>query len=114
MILAIDNLKGIHMTDYLNYYWTDYNLTKESDNYVLELDVPGFKKDEINISFEKKNSKNYLFVNGKNDKRKYNNSFIVHDGFDLNKIKASLVDGVLKIALKLRQEEENRTKIQID
>lgn len=37
------------------------DVKEDDDKYVLEIDVPGFSKDELNISFDE----GYLIVNGK-------------------------------------------------
>lgn len=103
-----------YLSDYLN-DWDIYYLKKEDDKYVLELDLPGFKKDEVSISVENKNASNYLHVKGENKRRSYQKKFSISEKLDLQTVKASLVDGVLKIAIKLREEEEeSRKKILIE
>lgn len=113
----LESLERKNMTYYLSDYlndWDIYYFKKEDDKYVLELDLPGFKKDEVSISVENKNSSNYLHVQGQNKRRSYQKKFSISEKFDLQTVKASLVDGVLKIAIKLREEEESRKKILIE
>lgn len=99
---------------------------KETDNnYLVEADLPGVKKDAIDIEY----SNNYLTISAKKDEAEenkaenyirkerhygeYKRRFYV-DNVDENKIDASFTDGVLKITLpKLHNEPDNRKKINI-
>lgn len=99
---------------------------KETDNnYLVEADLPGIKKDAIDIEY----SNNYLTISAKRDEAvenknenyvrkerhygEYKRRFYV-DNVDENKIDAAFTDGVLKITLpKLLNESDNRKKINI-
>jgi len=109
----MSNCLSNYLTDYLS-DWNTYYLNKEDDKYVLELDLPGFKKDEVSISLENKNSNTYLYIEGQTKRRSYEKKFSISEKFDLQNVKASLVDGVLKIAIKLKEEEESRKKILVE
>ncbi len=83
----------------------------ETENeYVLEADMPGVKKEDLDITFEK----NQLEISGNVDQSlseeenlkhreymlyNYNRRFTVGDGIDSEKIEAKLDDGVLTLTL---------------
>lgn len=99
---------------------------KETENdYQIEADLPGMKKEAININYDN----NYLTISAKRDdsiednqdnyirrERRYGEfrrSFYV-DNVDQNNIDAAFKDGVLKITLpKLEKGKETKTKIDI-
>ncbi|MBR2674514.1 MAG: Hsp20/alpha crystallin family protein [Mogibacterium sp.] len=89
-------------------------------NYELDIDLPGFKKDEISLSLDK----GYLVIGAcktlneeeKNDtgkllrKERYSGamqrSFYVGDGIDENDVKAKFEDGVLSLSFPKEKEPE--------
>lgn len=99
---------------------------KEDDNqYLVEADLPGMKKDNISLDYEN----NYLTISAKKedvleDKQEnyvrrersygeFKRSFYV-DNVDENKVDASFTDGVLKITLPKKQKgKQDRRKIDI-
>lgn len=110
-----------------NYFGNSFRVDlKENDNeYVVEADLPGIKKDAIDLSYEN----NYLTVTAKREdsvedksgnyvrrERSYGEfkrSFYI-DNVDESKVDASFNDGVLKINLpKLDKMKNTRRKIDI-
>jgi HSP20 family protein len=98
----------------------------EQDNqYVVEMDIPGFKKEDINIDY----NNGYLSISAKNedvveeDKNyirrerfygQYQRSFYVGD-IDESQIKASFNNGILKVVFPKKQlENPNKKKIEIE
>lgn len=99
---------------------------KENENeYIVEADLPGIKKDAIDIDY----NNNYLTISAKRDDSveekgdsfvrrerhygEFRRSFYA-DNVDESKIDAEFKDGVLKIQLpKLEKGKENRRKINI-
>ncbi|MBP5407587.1 MAG: Hsp20 family protein [Bacilli bacterium] len=84
------------------------DIIKNDDGYTLEIEVPGFKKEEISIEFEKDS----LIVSAKkneHDDTKYTHreryltseyrTYYLGDNIDEDKINASLNDGILTINL---------------
>ena len=80
------------------------------DRYRVELDVPGFKKDEINITLKNETlTISWSRKNEKKDEKKKRSSYersegsfrrnFIVEGADPDKINAELKDGVLKIEL---------------
>jgi len=95
-----------------------YNIERVSDDeYVLEMAIAGFKKDDINISVEK----NILKVQGASDKkdanyvhkglatRKFQKAFHLAEHMEVGSAKSE--DGILKINLVRNVPEEEKPKI---
>jgi len=98
----------------------------EQDNqYVVEMDIPGFKKEDINIDY----NNGYLSISAKNedvveeDKNyirrerfygQYQRSFYVGD-IDESLIKANFDEGTLKVSFPKKQlENANKKLIEIE
>ncbi|HBM80750.1 MAG: Hsp20/alpha crystallin family protein [Clostridiales bacterium] len=108
----IDNFFNDNYMSPMDFFGNSFNVDmKETDNdYIIEADVPGVKKEDIELNYED----NYLTVSAKrNDSTEsktdnyvrqerhfgqFSRSFYV-DNIDENKIDASFKDGVLKITL---------------
>ena len=105
------------------------DIKEHDDNYELIVDLPGFNKDNINISIEN----GYLEISAKttsdkeeNEKGKYlrrerfegeyKRSFYVGDNITEDEIKASFKNGILKINVPKVKEnpKENKKYIEID
>lgn len=101
------------------------DLKETEENYLVEADLPGIKKEAINVDFEN----NYLVITAKRedsveDKKEnyvrrerhygeFKRSFYI-DNVDENNINASFNDGVLKITLpKLAKGNDKKKKIDI-
>lgn len=101
------------------------DLKENDDNYVVEADLPGIKKEAIDIDY----NNNYLTISAKRDDAleekkenyvrrerhygEFQRSFYI-DNVDENKIDASFSDGVLRITLpKLQKGSIKRRKINI-
>lgn len=101
------------------------DLKETDENYQVEADLPGIKKEAIDIEF----NNNYLVISAKRDestedKREnyvrrerhygaFNRSFYI-DNIDESKIDASFNDGVLRIILpKLNKGNDKKKKIDI-
>lgn len=101
------------------------DIYEEGNNYVVEMDVPGFKKDEINIDVEK----GYLTISASHNEEKdeeeknyirkertygeAKRQFYVGD-VDEEAIKANFNDGVLKVIVPKKEEISNKKKIEIE
>lgn len=102
------------------------DLKETSENYLIDADLPGIKKEDINIDFHN----NYLVISAKRnesteDKKEnyirrerhygeFKRSFYI-DNVDESKISASFNDGVLKIILpKINNGDDKKRKINID
>ena len=104
------------------------DVRKVDNGYELEADLPGFKKEDINIDiegdrltvsaerkneFEDKDDKgNYVFR--ERSYGKYSRSFDM-TGIETKDIKASYTDGVLKLNLPIKEKKDPETqKVAID
>lgn len=68
----------------------------EGDNYVLEFDLPRFKKEDVKVETEN----GWLYISAKNDKRNYSsNNHSLPVGCVPEKMTAKLVDGVLYVTV---------------
>lgn len=101
------------------------DIYEEGNSYVVEMDIPGFKKDEINIDVEK----GYLTISASHDEEKneeeknyirkeriYGSTkrqFYVGD-INEESIKANFNDGVLKVVVPKKDEVSNKKKIEIE
>ena len=72
--------------------WRPTDINEDKDNYYVEVELPGFKKSEINASV----TNNILKVSAKNNKSSYLRNFSI-SGWDLTKIKSRLENGVLYV-----------------
>ena len=101
------------------------DLKETDENYLIEADLPGTKKEDISIDFHN----NYLVINAKRqesveDKKEnyvrrerhygeFKRNFYI-DNADENKIDASFNNGVLKITIPtINQDNDKRKKIEI-
>ena len=80
-------------------YDPDYFL-EEKDGYVFEVELPGFKKEQVSLSIDK----NLLRITAERERRdkkvKANESYVIPSGADSSKIKAVLEDGILTVSFK--------------
>ena len=119
------------LTPYARRYMRSYNpfpefrtdITEKDGNYILEADLPGFKKEDIHIELkdetmvitatrnnehEEKDSEGRV-IRSERSYGSYSRSFDI-SGVDAEKISASYTDGVLKLTMPKRQPEEPRTR----
>ena len=76
----------------------NHRMTSDELNYYIRVDVPGFNKNNLNVSV----SENKLSVFGESNKdsdKKVDVYFILGNGVDRNKTNATVVDGVLTVTL---------------
>ena len=76
----------------------DSDITEDDDKYMLKLQIPGVKKDEISLSFKNDMLTVSWEHKTKNEQSCGNESFYV-DGADVSKIDANLKDGILNITV---------------
>ena len=103
------------------------DIYKTGENYILEIDIPGFKKEDIDIEYdndyltvkvEKKEfdeddvEKEYI-KKERSMYEQYERSFYI-GSIDENKIKAKFENGILKLNIPKVQEELTRKKIEIE
>ncbi|MBI9072633.1 MAG: Hsp20/alpha crystallin family protein [Melioribacteraceae bacterium] len=81
-----------------NAYGSSIYSTRVKDNndkYILEVPVPGFEKENINLQVKE----SYLIIDGKTEEHKFSRSFELGKKIDVEKINAELKNGILKVDL---------------
>lgn|SRR5574344_262739 len=97
----------------------------KKDAYLLEVDLPGCKKEDVVISLEKGYLEIEASINKEKDEKKekerkflrkecfsgsYKRTFYIGDMVDSEKIKAAYKHGVLRILIPKYSEQEQKTK----
>jgi HSP20 family protein len=93
------------------------NIEETDKSYNLYMQLPGFKKDEINIEIQDEyllvsgdsNEDNKNYISKKFSKESFENKFKLCDDIDINNIEATMEDGILTINLN-KKNVENTTK----
>ena len=120
---------------FLDDFFDDFGKVKVSDlkcdiyeddnNYVVEMDTPGFSKDDINVHIEKgyltisvehsdeKDEENKNYIRKERVYGSTKRQFYVGD-VDEDSIKANFSDGVLKVVVPKKEEISNKKKIEIE
>jgi len=70
--------------------WRPTDISEDENNYYINIELPGFKKSDINISVVN----NTIKVLAKNNKSVYSRAFSI-SGWNTNKVKTKLENGVL-------------------
>ncbi len=108
-----------------------YNIEEDEKNYYIEMDMPGVKKEDLEIGVKENilsvyaerkriNKTNVVDANTENNKNnevvvsRYEQSFnISTKGIDVENIEANLNNGVLKITLPKKEEVKYEKKISV-
>lgn len=108
-------------------YGTDLDIYKEGNDYVVEYDIPGFDKDDIHIEYkgdilsirashkeeneDTDSDRNYYYRS-----RSYQNVHrqIRFPDVDQNQISAQYRNGVLKVVLPTKHEDDISNRIEIE
>ncbi|WP_300369798.1 Hsp20/alpha crystallin family protein [Brachyspira sp.] len=128
---AFGNLYNNNETRKLSHY----NIEEDDKNYTIEMDMPGVKKEDLEIGIKenvlsiyaerKKINKSNVVIdnNDNNEENKNNNEIVVSKyeqsfnintkGIDIENIEANLTEGVLKITLPKKEEVKYEKKINI-
>lgn len=101
------------------------DIYEKDDKYVIEMDIPGFKKEEVNVNYED----GYVTVSAKKEQEKkdekknfikrervygeYTRSFYVGN-INEKEIKAKFEDGMLKLNFPKEKQKENIKPIHIE
>jgi HSP20 family molecular chaperone IbpA len=92
------------------YYTPRYQAWLKEDKYVVEVALPGVHKDQIKI----KASKDLLTVQGRREDVQYDLDLEFYQDIESDKIKASYVEGLLKLELPIYNELEHAKDVHID
>ena len=101
------------------------DIYEKDDNYVIDMDIPGFKKDEVNVDYEdgyvtvtakkeqEKNDEEKNFIRRERVYGEYTRSFYVGN-IKEEDIKAKFEDGMLKLKFPKENQKENIKQIPIE
>lgn len=121
--MNFNNLHTFDIEDIFNTFNTAFNpsaeplnnlrhkFSKDDENYYIEIVVPSYKKEEIDIDFEN----NLLVVSSDVTgewKKEFKKTFEIKQAIESDGIKAELANGILKIILPRTNESKSR-KIKI-
>lgn len=96
------------------------------DSYELKMNVPGFKKEDIDISVKngtlvikseketKSEEKNDKFILKERSSSSFSRSFKLPEDIDTTSISAKMEDGVLKLSIPKIEKQEELNKINIE
>jgi HSP20 family molecular chaperone IbpA len=99
------------LTNYKN------NLTVKDGVYCFEFKVPGYEKDEIQISLTNGNTSKNKVLNIKAENKvygKYTEQVVLSTNVEEKSVKASLRNGILKISLIPEKEKTKLIQIKVD
>ncbi len=82
----------------------EYDVTRSDNGYEVEMPVPGFKPEDVEVTFQD----DVISVHAKSERRSFARSFTVPDDVDPEKIEARVADGMLVITLARRPEAQPR------
>ena len=77
-------------------YNFEYDVTRTQDGYEVEVPVPGYTSDQIEVTL----SDHVLGVSGKNDRRSFSRSLMIPDDVDVHTVDARVQNGMLHLCLK--------------
>jgi len=85
------------------------DISRTENGYVVEIPVPGYKPQQIEITYKD----NVLSVSGKSERRNFTRSLVLPDEIDPDHVAAHVEDGLLTLTLNRRPEAEPK-RIQIN
>ena len=100
-----------------------HDIIETSDGYLVEVCLPGVKKDDVNteiskdnliITAERKAPKDVKYIREQSFKGKYELKFKLTDTIDKENINASFEDGILKISISKQKEKKKLGAIKIE
>lgn len=77
---------------------------KTDDGWTVELPVPGYKPEEIEVTVEDR----VLTVSGKSERRSFQRSIILSDDIDVDAIEAKVEHGMLNLGLHVHPKAQPR------
>lgn len=101
------------------------NIIENEKDYSIQISVPGFKKDDINIELngdvltissefeDKKEEDNDNYCRREFIKSSFSRSFSVPDNADIENIDAKMEDGILNVIVPKKEEEKKENKLNI-
>jgi HSP20 family protein len=95
----VDDFFGRNLLNY-NFDFAPKAKIKENENdYSLSLPLPGFKKEDINLNIEKDILVISSEVESDDFKRSFENRYSIPEDVDIEKINASMENGILTVVI---------------
>ena len=85
-------------------------IRENDDDYTISLALPGFKKEDVDISIEDDTLVISSTVEQDDFKKSFVNRYSIPEDADVNKIEASMEDGILKVVV-IKYKELPKTNI---
>jgi HSP20 family molecular chaperone IbpA len=82
----------------------EYDVTRTENGYEVEIPVPGFKAEDVEVTFQD----DVIAIHAKGERRSFARSFTVPDDVDPERIEARVVNGMLALTLARRPEAQPR------
>ena len=76
-------------------YGFEYDVTRKEDGYEVEVPVPGYKPEQIDVQIKD----GVISVNGKSERRTFSRSFMVPEDVDVDSIEGRVDNGMLVLSL---------------
>ena len=99
-LFGFDPLRGFMS----NGYGASADVQKTDDGWVVELPVPGYKPDQIDVTVEDR----VLTVSGKTERRSFQRSILLPEDIDVDAIEAKVEHGMLSLSLRLHPKAQPR------
>ena len=93
-----------------------YEINEHDGKYLISVDVPGCKRTDMNIDVEEEGKVLHIhggrkiLRGGKSTETKFSKRFTIGDNVDIDKMTASLSDGVLTLTAPIKKKEEMKPK----
>jgi HSP20 family protein len=81
-----------------------FDIQRTENGYRLDVPVPGFKPDEINVTIEERQ----LTIEGKTDRRHFTRAVVLPEEIDADHVEANVEHGMLTLNLPLHPREQPR------
>jgi HSP20 family molecular chaperone IbpA len=79
-----------------------FALDKLSNEYICEIEVPGFSREDLDVSLKTEDLGEVITIKGNNNKRKAETCLLLPSAADASLAKASAKNGLLTIAVPLK------------
>lgn len=82
----------------------EYDVTRTEDGYEVEVPVPGYTSDEIEVNLKD----GVLTASGKKNRRRFSRSLMIPDDVDTESVDVKIENGILRLSLKRHPSTEAR------
>lgn len=101
-IFDTDPFRALNPSNWVNLF--GLNISKRADGYEIEMPVPGFKPDDLEVSYQD----GVITVSGRNEARNFTRSMGVPNDLDEDSIEANVEHGMLTLKMKVSPKKNAR------